>query len=47
MKTAFLHSDLEEIYMEQPKGYTTKGNEKMVCKLKMSLGLSKHKGSGI
>ena len=32
VKTAFLHGDLEEeIYMEQPKGFTIKGKEHLVC----------------
>ena len=34
VKTAFLNGDLEEeIYMEQPKGFKTPGQEKKVCKL--------------
>ncbi|CAM8887963.1 unnamed protein product [Rhodiola kirilowii] len=38
VKTAFLHGDLEEeIYMKQPKGYLSEGNELLVCKLKKSL----------
>ena len=38
VKTAFLHGDLdEEIYMSQPTGFKTAGNEDMVCKLKKSL----------
>jgi hypothetical protein len=37
-KTVFLHGDLdEEIYMEQPEGFTTKGNEHLVCQLKNKL----------
>ena len=36
IKTTFLHGDLEEeIYMEQPEGFSVKG--KLVCKLKKSL----------
>ena len=36
--TAFLNGDLKEsIYMKQPEGYTVKGKEKFVCKLKKSL----------
>ena len=38
VKTAFLLGDLEEeIYMEQPKGFTIKGKEHLVCRLKKSL----------
>ena len=36
--TAFLNGHLEEdIYMEQPDGYTQHGQEHLVCKLKRSL----------
>ncbi|RVW71230.1 Retrovirus-related Pol polyprotein from transposon TNT 1-94 [Vitis vinifera] len=32
VKIVFLHGDLEEeIYMEQPEGFTIKGNEHLVC----------------
>jgi hypothetical protein len=38
MKTAFLYGDLEEeIYMEQPEGFTSNGKEHLVCRLKKSL----------
>ncbi|KAL6344420.1 hypothetical protein AAG906_039676 [Vitis piasezkii] len=38
VKTVFLHGDLdEEIYMEQPKGFTIKGKEHLVCRLKKNL----------
>src|SRR5574338_55671 len=38
VKTAFLNGDLEEeIYMEQPEGFKTSGQEKKVCKLVKSL----------
>ena len=38
VKTAFLHGDLdEEIYMHQPKGFSEKRKENMVCGLKKSL----------
>ncbi|WJZ95336.1 hypothetical protein VitviT2T_014112 [Vitis vinifera] len=37
VKTIFLHGDLEkEIYMEKPKGFTIKGKEHLVCRLKKS-----------
>ncbi|GKV11932.1 hypothetical protein SLEP1_g23145 [Rubroshorea leprosula] len=40
VKTAFLHSDLEEeIYMKQPKGFEVQGKKNLVCKLKKSLYL--------
>lgn len=36
--TAFLYGDLEEtIYMKQPKGFVTEGQEHLVCRLKKSL----------
>ena len=38
VKTAFLHSDLEEhIYMEQLEAFIQPGHEHLVCKLKKSL----------
>ena len=38
VKTAFLNEDLdEEIYMEQPEGFISKGNENKVCRLMKSL----------
>ncbi|KAL0332846.1 UNVERIFIED_CONTAM: Retrovirus-related Pol polyprotein from transposon TNT 1-94 [Sesamum calycinum] len=38
VKTVFLHGDLEEqIYMEQPDGFTQPGHEHLVCKLKKLL----------
>ena len=38
VKTAFSHGDLEEeIYMEQLEGFTIKGKEHLVCRLKKSL----------
>ena len=34
VKTTFLNGDLgEEIYMDQPDGFVSKGQEEMVCKL--------------
>ena len=38
VKTAFLHGDLDEqIYMEQPEGFSQPGQKHSVCKLKKSL----------
>jgi hypothetical protein len=38
VKTTFLYGDLEEqIYMEQPEGFSQPGHEHLVCKLKKSL----------
>ena len=38
VKTAFLNGNLDEdIHMEQPEGFTKKGNEHLVCKLKKSI----------
>ena len=38
VKTAFLNGELdEEIYMDQPIGFVTKGQEQKVCKLKRSI----------
>ena len=38
VKTAFLNGKLdEEIYMDQPIGFITKGNEHKVCRLKRSI----------
>ena len=38
VKTAFLNGELdEEIYMDQPIGFMTKGQEHKVCKLKQSI----------
>ena len=38
VKIAFFHGDLEEqIYMEQPKGFSQPRQEHLVCKLKKSL----------
>ena len=38
VNTVFLHGDLEEeIYMEQPEGFTMKGKEHLVCRLKKNL----------
>jgi len=38
VKTAFLNGDLEEdVYMDQPVGFTEEGKEHMVCKLKRSI----------
>jgi hypothetical protein len=37
VKTAFLHGDLEQIYMEQLEGLSQTRQEHLVCKLKKSL----------
>ena len=38
VKTAFLNGDLEEdVYMEQPKGFISKGYENKACKLEKSI----------
>jgi len=38
VKTAFLHGDLEEqIYMQQPEGFSQPEHEHLVCRLKKSL----------
>jgi len=38
VKTVFLHGDLEEqIYMQQPEGFSQPGHEHLVCRLKKSL----------
>jgi len=38
VKTTFLHGDLEEvIYMQKPKRYEAKGEDKLVWRLKKSL----------
>ena len=35
VKTVFLNRDLEEdVYMKQPKGFVSNGNDHMVCKLR-------------
>jgi hypothetical protein len=38
VKIEFIHGDIEEeIYMKQPEGFTMKGKEEMVRRLKKSL----------
>ena len=32
--TAFLHGDLQEVYMKQPEGFVSQGQENLVCQLK-------------
>jgi hypothetical protein len=31
IKSAFLNGDLQEVYMEQPNGFSLEGKEKLVC----------------
>ncbi|KAL0463021.1 UNVERIFIED_CONTAM: Retrovirus-related Pol polyprotein from transposon TNT 1-94 [Sesamum latifolium] len=49
VKSVFLNGTLEEeVYVEQPKGFSVNGHENKVLKLKKALyGLSKHQGLGI
>lgn len=42
VRTAFLHGDLEEIYMEQPEGFIEPGSERKVCRLQRFLYSLKH-----
>lgn len=43
VKITFLHGNIEEeIYMKQPEGFTMKGKEELVCRLKKSLYGLKH-----
>ncbi|KAE8733183.1 Detected protein of unknown function [Hibiscus syriacus] len=43
VKTAFVHGDLkDQIYMQQPEGFTQPGNEHLVCRLKKFLYWLKH-----
>ena len=36
--TAFLNGELiEEVYMKQPEGFETKGEDHLVCRLKRSV----------
>ena len=38
VKTTFLNGSLEEdVYMDQPKGFSIKGKEHLACKLKKSI----------
>ena len=37
VKNAFLNGELEDAYMNQPKGFVVKGQETKVCKLIRSL----------
>ena len=49
VKSTFLNGDLEEeVYMEQPEGFSLTDNPNYVCKLKKALyGLNKHHKLGI
>ena len=46
MKTTFLNGDLKEnVYMDQPMGFSVEGREHMMCKLKISIyGLKQASG---
>ena len=35
--TAFLNGELEEVYVHQPEGFVSEGQEYLVCKLKRSI----------
>lgn len=37
VKNAFLHGDLEELYIEQTKGFRKEGREHLVCMPRKSL----------
>ena len=38
VKTAFLNGEIEEdLFMSQPEGYVSEGNDHLVCKLKRSI----------
>jgi Reverse transcriptase (RNA-dependent DNA polymerase) len=38
VKTAFLNGDLDEdVYIDQPEGFSVEGKEQLVCKLKKSI----------
>lgn len=42
VRSAFLHGELQDVYVEQPLGYEKQGNEKKVYNLKKALyGLKK------
>ena len=49
VKTTFLNEDLnEEIYMEQPEGFSAPGQEMKVCRLVKSMyGLNKYQNNGM
>ncbi len=37
VKNAFLHEDLQEVYMEQPPSYVNQTHPNLVCRLKKAL----------
>jgi len=37
IKNAFLHGELQEVYMEQPRSFLALGGSRLVCKLQLSL----------
>jgi hypothetical protein len=46
VKNAFIHGDLEEVYMDVPPGYTATYGDKVVCKLQRALyGLKQSPGA--
>ena len=37
VKTVFLNGNLEDVYMDEPMGFSVEGKKHMVCKLKKSI----------